>query len=83
MINVPEEKLTVYPNPTSTFIRLKSSEIEHTLDVTLFNLNGQIVMTKQITQENNLIHVASLDQGVYILKAQENNRVYQQKLIVK
>ena len=83
LINAPEDKLTLYPNPTAASIRLKSSEIGQTLDMTLFNLKGQIVMTKQITQENNLIHVASLEQGVYILKAQENNRVYQQKLIVQ
>ena len=39
-------------------------------------------MSKKISHENNQINIASLKQGIYIIKAKGNNSLYQQKLIV-
>jgi hypothetical protein len=52
------------------------------LDVKIYDLKGQIVMRKKISPNNNLINIESLKQGIYIIKAEGNNSLYQQKLIV-
>ena len=76
------EKITVYPNPAKTSIKLKVHGQENALDVKIFDLKSQIVMRKKISHENNLINITSLKQGVYLIKATGNNSLYQQKLIV-
>ena len=76
------EKITVYPNPAKTSIKLIVHEKESDLNVKIFDLKSQIVMSKKISHENNQINIASLKQGIYIIKAKGNNSLYQQKLIV-
>ena len=76
------EKITIYPNPAKTLIKLKVHGQENTLDVKIYDLKGQIVMRKKISHENNIINIESLKQGIYIIKAEGNNTLYQQKLIV-
>lgn len=76
------EKITVYPNPAKTSIKLKVHGQENALDVKIFDLKSQIVMSEKISHENNLINITSLKQGVYLIKAEGNNSLYQQKLIV-
>ena len=76
------EKITVYPNPAKTSIKLIVHEKESDLNVKIFDLKSQIVMSKKISHENNQINIASLKQGIYIIKAEGNNSLYQQKLIV-
>lgn len=76
------KKITIYPNPAKTHIKLKVFGKESTLNVKIFDLKGQSVMRKKISHENNLINIASLKQGVYLIKAEGNNSLYQQKLIV-
>ena len=53
-----------------------------TLDMKIFDLKGQIVMRKKISLENNLINISSLKQGIYIIKAEGNDSLFQQKLMV-
>ena len=55
---------------------------ENSLDVKIFDLKGQIVMRKKISLENNLINISSLKQGIYIIKAEGNDSLFQQKLMV-
>ena len=76
------EKITVYPNPAKTSIKLIVHEKESDLNVKIFDLKSQIVMSKKISHENNQINIASLKQGIYLIKAKGNNSLYQQKLIV-
>ena len=76
------EKITVYPNPAKTSIKLIVHGEENSLDVKIFDLKGQIVMRKKISLENNLINISSLKQGIYIIKAEGNDSLFQQKLMV-
>ena len=76
------EKITVYPNPAKTSIKLIVHEKESALNVKICDLKSQIVISKKISHENNLINIASLKQGIYLIKAEGNNSLYQQKLIV-
>ena len=76
------EKITVYPNPAKTSIKLIVHEKENDLNVKIFDLKSQIVMSKKISHENNQINIASLKQGIYLIKAKGHNSLYQQKLIV-
>ena len=64
MIDLKELDITIFPNPTSDFLEIKSSIELNTFSV--FNLNGQIVYKdKKIT--NNKIPLNDLSKGVYLI----------------
>ena len=64
-----ELELSVYPNPTTDFIYIKSKEQQ--LSWELYDLNGKLLVTglsKQISMEN-------LPKGIYALKITSNNGI--------
>ena len=69
-------QLSIYPNPCCDIIYLEGCEIGETINI--YNINGQIVMTQNITS-NTSLSIAHLSPGVYIIKI--NNKIT--KLIKK
>ena len=74
--------ISIYPNPAKTHIKLKVNGKEGALNLKIFDLKGQIVMRKEISQENNLINISSLKHGMYTIRAEGENSIYQRKLVV-
>jgi len=72
------EKLILYPNPTTESFRLKGIESKATL--TLYSLKGEALLTKQFT-DNEPISVSSLPKGIYTLKIQTTTGVVEKKLV--
>lgn len=61
---VAKPKLTIYPNPTSDFINIKSdTEIKETV---VYELSGKVV--SRAVNQNNRIDIKDVPSGVYILK---------------
>lgn len=63
------ESFTLYPNPTKNklIITSKNTEIK---TISIFNLQGQKVMTLKFQQNEQTVNVSSLQAGVYFLKAE-------------
>ncbi len=55
--------LSIYPNPTNSYIRIDDTELE---DICIFNYLGEQQTNFSIT--NNLINVNNLDNGIYFIK---------------
>lgn len=72
-----KSKLTVYPNPTSDFINIKSDK--KISQITFVDLSGKMV--KQ-TKEN-LVDVQSLAQGIYIANIKFEDGSSESKKIIK
>ncbi len=66
-LNVDEEilnqKISIYPNPTSDFINIKSQI--PIISIQLFDVLGKKVLTSKIIKPLNIKHLVS---GVYLLK---------------
>ncbi|NVJ89332.1 MAG: family 16 glycosylhydrolase [Flavobacteriaceae bacterium] len=77
--NFFSSNFTVYPNPVSNNIQIKTSEPIHKIE--MYSSLGK----KVLTQNNNLksINVNSLSSGLYLLKITSNNKVATKKVIVK
>lgn len=69
------QKITIYPNPTSNDIFVEVQE--QLLNLELYTINGQKILQ---TQENTL-QMSSLPQGIYLLKVYTANGVAQEKII--
>ncbi len=62
---IKDTKMSVYPNPFSQYLIVNSTQ-ESTLSIV--NLSGSVVVSKQVSAGENHIDTSSLPSGVYILK---------------
>lgn len=55
--------------------KLIVSKIENNLTVKVYNLSGQLILTKKLSTNENSIDISSFNEGVYLLKT-DNNQVF-------
>jgi hypothetical protein len=60
--------IQVYPVPTSDFITLEFDEVQNNLEVVLYNLQGEIVLSKNVESETITLDLNNLSPSEYILK---------------
>ena len=84
VVNVPEldkTNPTVYPNPATNNFTVDLGNDEKA-NIQLFNIVGQQVYSETITGSAQ-VNVANLHSGVYMLKVNQNGKVYTTKVVVK
>jgi hypothetical protein len=84
VVNVPEiekNNVTVYPNPATNNFTVNLGNDEKA-NIQLFNILGQQVYSENITGTAQ-VSVANLNSGVYMLKINQNGKVYTSKVVVK
>ena len=69
---IAKENLTIYPNPTTGMITISGLD-GHSVDVSLYSANGQLIMKKKISSDEQ-IDLGTLKRGLYLLKI--NDSVY-------
>jgi hypothetical protein len=87
-VNIDEQfvvdKLLIYPNPSSTQITI---ELPHTQQkntiLTIYNLNGQQLITQKITEQKTVVDVSALPSGVYFVKVVDTEMVMVGKIVVE
>lgn len=77
IFNVDDNKITIYPNPTSGKVIIGADDVTH-FDV--YNANGQLVKT--IVRDSS-IDISNLPPGVYTLKVETNHSTYVSRVIKK
>jgi hypothetical protein len=73
-----DAKVNIYPNPVTTSFQIKG--IEETSTVTLYDLNGKNLFTKQVTRSEN-ISVVNLPKGMYIAKIITSEGLIEKKIV--
>ncbi|WP_055442696.1 T9SS type A sorting domain-containing protein [Lacinutrix himadriensis] len=71
----------IYPNPVTNGLVNIISKTDEAITVSVFDILGKQVINQ--TVNNNVLNVASLTSGVYILKASQNGSVSTKKLVIK
>ncbi len=80
------QALTVYPNPASHQITVQMNAGQNqNIEFEMYNMLGQRVYDQSLTDQNGMIYqqidVSSLSDGIYLLKVNEGNTFYTQKVI--
>jgi hypothetical protein len=70
--------LSIYPNPTSNYITI---EAPATGRISITNLNGQQLITRQITEPKTQIDIRNLPSGVYFVRLTDDRTVEVRKFI--
>jgi hypothetical protein len=77
-----QNMLSIYPNPTSTQITISTPTTPNkNTFLTIFKINGQQLLTRQITEQQTVIDVGALPQGVYIVKVTDDSTMKVGKFI--
>lgn len=73
--------LTVYPNPASTQITIEICALPTQSQLSISNLNGQQLITRQITSPKTQVDISSLPSGVYFVRLTSDKTVATGKII--
>lgn len=80
-----ENKLTVFPNPSSGQITLISRENSSIQKIEVFNITGSLMYQEKFFDANNqrTVNLGSLDTGLYILKATSESHTFTTRIVLK
>jgi hypothetical protein len=66
---IPSENLfTISPNPSSSQIIIETTTLSSKFQLSIFNLNGQEVIQRQMTESKKVIDISALPAGVYFVR---------------
>jgi photosystem II stability/assembly factor-like uncharacterized protein len=82
-VSLSSEPLKIYPTPSSTRVTIETSSTLSGSQLSIMDLNGQEIMTCQISQPKTQIDVSKLPSGVYFVKIQTGNYTEVKKLVVE
>jgi hypothetical protein len=71
---------TFYPNPAYDYIKVKSAE---PVQIEIYSLQGQLLIKKKISTDDDLIPVGNLTSGSYFIKILNRTRVFSDILIIE
>ena len=69
------ENITIYPNPSSDFIYIKSN---NELEAAVFDITGKLIMNEYFTKK---LDVSFLEKGTYILNLTDGINTKSHKII--
>ena len=77
-------KLRIYPNPNTGIININFTELFGEMSISIFDMNGKLVKSKQICVEKTSIHSLDIQeflQGNYLLEIEGNEFTYKRSII--
>jgi len=73
--------ISLYPNPANTLVTIETNTFIKESTVSIFNINGQELITQPIAGKKTQINISKLESGVYFIKVANENGVCVKKII--
>lgn len=81
-INTNKLQLTVYPNPSSDYIKISGKENAATINI--YSLSGQLVQSENIENlQSQAIDISGLQNGFYLVEMKQGDDLFTCKLLKK
>jgi uncharacterized protein (TIGR02145 family) len=74
------EKLYIYPNPSSDRINLQL-ETNSKVDLTIYTIDGKLILQKHLTDQENIIDISNLPDGIYVVSVKSSYGIIQRRII--
>jgi hypothetical protein len=75
---------SIHPNPTSTTITISThAKPNKNTFMTIYNISGQALLSRQITEQQTVVDVSWLPQGVYFVRVSNDSAVKVGKFVVQ
>ncbi|HRN40794.1 MAG TPA: T9SS type A sorting domain-containing protein [Vicingus sp.] len=77
-----KNEIRIYPNPAKNSLTI-FFENDNSSTIQIVDITGKIVLTKKLIKTIERLDISSLQNGMYFIKIQSNEKDFVQKLIVK
>lgn len=75
--------INVFPNPACSFIQVENNQPQ-ALMLEIFSIIGQLVLSKNLSDQTSIISVQDLDAGMYFLRVRNNEEIiHTERLILE
>jgi hypothetical protein len=81
-IQTSENVVKFFPNPTSDILNIQLSDAQD-YELIITDINGKILIHRQIHQQNTQIDLTGFAKGTYLLKLNLNGKALQNKIIIQ
>ncbi len=68
IMELKSSQISIYPNPATDKITIETSATQGQSQLSIMNLDGQEVRTRQITQAKTQLDISGLPGGVYFVR---------------
>ena len=80
--SLTKESIKIFPNPSSSIITISTPTTSNkNTFMTIYNISGQVILSRQITEPIINVDVAGLPQGVYFVKVTDDRTVQVGKFV--
>ncbi|MCB9260766.1 MAG: T9SS type A sorting domain-containing protein [Flavobacteriales bacterium] len=80
--NIQNTRVKMYPNPASNQVHFDFNG-EKISTIRMFDLQGKLIVEESVLNNNHTLYLNSINDGLYLLELSGDNKVAQQKLVVK
>jgi len=77
------QKVQVFPNPATNVVNLNLTGFTGKSDVSLFDVNGRIVLTRLVSTVNSQFDISALPKGVYMMRIKNGDKEVNMTKIIK
>jgi PKD repeat protein len=78
---ISSKGVNIYPIPTKGIINVELTDLKET-ELSIYNVTGQIILTKKINEKETKLDLSTFDNGVYFLNFKNNDSVSSKKIIL-
>jgi hypothetical protein len=77
------QKVDVFPNPVNNIVNINLTGYTGKSDLRLFDVNGRIVLNRQVSTTNTPLDISALPAGVYMLRIMNGGKEVNMTKIIK
>lgn len=68
------QKVEIYPNPAQQVLRVNLAESKEKSAVSIYDVNGKLVLTQQLTSLKTELNISGLTAGIYLVSVRSNGK---------
>jgi len=75
---VDDNAISIYPNPASDYVNLKTQE--EIKSIKIFSLNGNLILNKKSFNQEDILSTNNIPSGTYLIQIETNKQSYNRKI---
>lgn len=83
LITSDVQKIDIFPNPVNNILNINLTGYTGKSDLSLFDVNGRIVLNRQVSATNTPLDISKLPAGVYMLRIKNGGKDVKMEKIIK
>jgi hypothetical protein len=77
------QKVSVFPNPASNAVNINLTGFTGRSDVSLFDVNGRMILHREVNTVNSQLNISALPAGIYMMKIKNGGKEVNMTKIIK